>query len=186
MSSAGPENGDDRFICLGVITGAIGIRGEVRVKTFTEEPEGLADYGALASEDGSATFKVKAIRPVKGGAGVKFAGVNDRNAAEALKGLQLGVTRQALADIEDEETYYHVDLIGLEVRNAEGLRVGHIKAVHDFGGGDVIEVQPDDGGKTALVPFRKETVPEVEVDAGYAVISELEVIEARQEEGEKE
>ena len=172
----------DRFICLGVVTGAIGVRGEVRVKTFTETPKTLANYGDLISEDGRAHFSVQAIREVKGGAGVRLEGIADRDAALALKGTLLGVDREALSEIDDEETFYHVDLIGLEVRNEEGQRLGAVKAVHDYGAGDVIEFTLDDNPKTELLPFRKETVPEVKIEDGYLTIAMPEMVEAREEE----
>ena len=161
------------------------MRGEVRVKTFTETPKGLSQYGGLRSEDGTQHFEVQAVREVKGGAGVRLAGVEDRDAALALKGVQLGVSRDALSDIKDEETYYYVDLIGLEVRDEDGQRIGTVKAVDDYGAGDVVEVTLDGESKTDLVPFRQDTVPDVNIEAGYLVISKPEMIDA-QKEGEDE
>jgi 16S rRNA processing protein RimM len=162
----------EQFICLGVIASPIGIRGEVRVKTFTDEPEGLADYGTLITGSEGREVDVLAVRVVKGGLGMFLEGVTDRDAADALKGTELGVYREALGGTEDDETFYHVDLIGLEVRDMGGETIGDVKTVHDFGGGDVLELNLTANVKTELVPFRMETVPEVDIEGGFLVLAE--------------
>ena len=163
---------DDQFVCLGVIASAIGVRGEVRVKTFTETPFGLTDYGNLTGNPGGQKLEIVGLREVKGGAGVFLDGITDRDAAEALKGMELGVGRDALGETEDDEMFYHVDLMGLEVRDADGIALGTVKAVHDFGGGDVLELQVEAQDKTELVPFNKDTVPEVNMEGGFLVLLE--------------
>lgn len=170
------------LVCLGVITGAIGVRGEVRVKTFTETIEGIAAYGALTGEPGGARLEISALRPAKGGAAVRLAGVEDRDAALAMKGVQLCVPRSALgeADQGDEDTFFHVDLVGLEARDQAGATIGTVTAVHDFGAGDILEiVSPGTGaggGKTEMVTFLKETVPVVDLKAGYLVVAPQEMV----------
>lgn len=165
-----PGTRSDNLICLGVVIGAIGVRGEVRVKTFTESIEGLGAYGPLIAGSGGKSYGVRGLRSVKGGAGVRFDGVDDRDAALALKGTELCVPRTALTAVEDDETFYHVDLIGLEVRDEAGSRVGSVKNVHDFGAGDLLEIAFDDGGDE-LISFQAETVPVVDTEAGYVVIN---------------
>lgn len=161
------------MVCLGVIAGAIGVRGEVRVKTFTETIEGIGAYGALIGEPGGARLEITALRPARGGAAVRLAGVESRDAAEALKGVQLCVPRSALGEAADEagdeDSFYHIDLIGLEARNEAGDVIGTVTSVNDFGAGDLLEIAAE-GGQTDLIPFLKETVPLVDLGAGYLVI----------------
>ena len=164
-----PRPRSDTLICLGVVIGAIGVRGEVRVKTFTENIDGLKAYGPLIADPGGTRYKVRGVRPVKGGAGVRLEGIGDRDAALGLKGAQLRVPRAALSAVDDDETFYHVDLIGLEVRDDAGARVGTVKDVHDFGAGDLLEVLFEDG-RDELISFLSDTVPFVDVEAGYLVI----------------
>ncbi len=172
---AGDQAGDQAkgLVCLGVVTGAIGVRGEVRVKIFTETIEGLSAYGALTGEPGGGRFEISGLRPARGGAAVRLAGVTDRDAALALKGERLCVPRGALGNADDgaggEETFFHVDLIGLEARDEAGDVIGAVTAVHDFGGGDILEITGK-GGDAEMIPFLKETVPLVDLGAGYLVI----------------
>ncbi len=155
-------------VLLGVIVGAHGIKGEVKVKTFTESPEGLNAYGPLTAGNGR-VFEVAALRAVKAGeAVVRFSGVSDRNAAEALKGVQLFVPRASLPEPAERE-YYHADLIGLRAEDASGVVLGRISAVHNFGAGDVLEIELPDG-KTEFVPFTDESVPVVDIPSGRAVV----------------
>lgn len=164
-----PKSPSDTLICLGVVIGAIGVRGEVRVKTFTETIDGLKAYGPLIADPGGTRYKVRGVRPVKGGAGVRLEGIGDRDAALGLKGVQLSVPRESLTAVDDDETFYHVDLIGLEVRDEAGARLGTVKDVHDFGAGDLLEVAFEDG-RDELISFQSEIVPIVDIDAGYLVI----------------
>lgn len=161
-------SGDGALHILGVIVGAIGVRGEVRVKTFTETPETLGDYGPLSDETGERSFRIKGLRPAKAGAALKLEGIDDRDAAEALKGTNLCVPRSALGEPEDDDTFYHVDLIGLVVEDEGGTALGMVKAVHDFGAGDLLDVRLNDGG-AALVPFTKAAVPVVDIRGGRLV-----------------
>ncbi len=156
---------------MAVIGAAHGIRGEVRVKTFTADPLGLAHYGPLYAKDGRA-FEIVSIRPQATVVVVQFRGVADRSAAEALNGIELFVDRSALpADLEDEE-FYHADLVGLAVRDTAGDTIGKVKAVLNYGGGDILEVAMDDGDD-ALIPFTKAAVPQIATGEGHVVVDPL-------------
>lgn len=163
----------ESWICLGIITGAVGVRGEVRVKTFTESPEDLNRYGPVTAMRSGKVFVVKGVRPVKGGVAARLETVNDRNAAEALKGEQLSIARAALPAPEDDETFYHADLIGLAVRNDRDEKTGTVTAVYDFGAGDVLEIALDDesaeksGPRVIMVAFTRETVPQIDLNGGW-------------------
>ncbi len=151
-------------IQMAVIGAAHGIKGEVRVKSYTGDPLALDDYGPLYAEDGRA-FTILDIRMQKDMAVVRFKGVNDRSAAEALTGTALFVDRDMLPDDLEDEEFYHADLIGLDAVDIEEAPIGKVIAVHNFGGGDILEIAR--GGKTTvLVPFTKAAVPAVDMPAG--------------------
>jgi 16S rRNA processing protein RimM len=149
---------------MAVIGAAHGIRGELRVKSFTADPLALGDYGPLYDKDGRA-FEVAAIRPAGDMVVVQFGGIADRNAAEALTGTELFVDRSTLPEA-DEDEFYHADLVGLAVRDEAGAVMGKVTAVQNFGGGDLLEVALA-GRKGVLIPFSKAAVPEVAVSDGY-------------------
>ncbi|KFB08697.1 ribosome maturation factor RimM [Nitratireductor basaltis] len=153
---------------LGVVGAPHGIRGELRVKSFTQDPLAIGDYGPLHTDDGRELLVQKA-RPAKNVLVVSFAGVNDRSGAEALAGARLFVERAVLPQDLDEEEYYHADLIGLSVRDAAGEDFGKVIAVHDFGAGDILEVKPV-SGRSVMMPFTRDAVPEVKPSAGYMVV----------------
>ena len=149
-------------VCLGVVISAHGTKGEVNVRSDSGTPEGLAAYGAFSDEDGK-TLKVAAMRQGPKGPVLRFAGVADRNSAEALKGTRLFVGRDQLPDLESEE-YYHSDLVGMAVK-IQGKVVGKVTAVHNFGAGDIIEVART-GRKSVMLPFTREIVPKVDIPGG--------------------
>jgi len=154
-------------VLLGAVVGAHGIKGEVRVKTFTLAPENLGAYGPLTTDDGR-KLSVTALRSTKPGeAIVRFEGVPDRNAAEALKGKQLSVPRDALPAPEADE-FYHADLIGLEVQDTQHTALGTVRAVHNFGAGDVLEIETP-AGTTELFPFNSDVVLNVELPVRIVV-----------------
>jgi 16S rRNA processing protein RimM len=155
-------------ICLGAITGAQGVRGAVRIKPFTARPEDVASYGAVEDEAGYRSWTIRLVGKAKGVVIGKIAGIDDRDAAEALKGLRLYVARSALPPPQEEE-YYHADLLGLAVELSDGTMLGRVRAVHDFGAGDSIEVERAAGG-TVLVPFSKAAVPVVDLAGGRLVV----------------
>lgn len=158
----------EQRICLGVVTGPHGVRGLLRVKTFTAEPEGIAAYGPLEDEAGTRCFDIELVGAAKGAVLVRVAGIADRDAAERLKGLRLYVPRAALPPPGDEE-YYHADLIGLAASLTDGSLLGRVTAVHDFGAGDSLEiVRPD--GRVVMVPFTRAIVPLVDPAGGRLVV----------------
>ena len=161
--------GAPRRLCLGVIAGARGIHGEVRVRAFTERGEDVAAYGPLTDETGGRSFTLVDPKPIRGGVAARVEGVEDRTAAEALKGARLYVAREALPDLEDDE-FYHADLMGARVVSSDGEEVGRVVALHDFGAGDVLEIERADG-PPLVAPFTRETVPEIDMNEGRIVLT---------------
>lgn len=153
-----------RSVLLGVVIGAQGIRGEVKVKTFTGDPEAIGDYGPLSDAKAERRFKLKVRRVAKGDVVIAaIQGIADRNAAEALKGTELYVSRDALPEAGDGEFYY-ADLVGLQAVTTDGKPLGAVVAVHNFGAGDMLEVKPE-GAASVMVPFTDAAVPEVDLGA---------------------
>lgn len=155
-------------ICVARIGAPHGVRGQVRLWTFTEDPYAVLDYGPLATKDGKRTIEVDNVREAKGHLVATLKGVTDRDAAARLNGVELFVARDALPDTEDGE-YYHADLIGLAAVNAAGEAIGRVVAMHDFGAGDIIEIAPP-SGPTLLLPFTDAVVPTVDIAAGKVII----------------
>lgn len=155
-------------VCLATIVGAHGVRGLVRLKPFTEEPESVTAYGPLSDEAGEREFRLRLKGQVKGLLLAEVEGVADRDAAEALRGLRLYVDREALPPPEDAEEFYHADLIGMQVETVAGEHLGEVRAVQNFGAGDVLEVAPPRGSPLYL-PFTRQVVPKVELSAGRLV-----------------
>jgi 16S rRNA processing protein RimM len=147
-------------VLIGVITGAHGIRGEVKLRSFTEETTAIASYGALATISGK-LVSITALRPVKDGLIARLKGVTDRNQAEALKGEQIYVSRDRLPEARPGEAYVH-DLIGSSVRLKNGTLVGEVAGVPNYGAGDLIEVKFAGREQTVLVPFADPFVPDVD------------------------
>jgi 16S rRNA processing protein RimM len=156
-------------ICVAQIGAAHGVRGEVRLWSFTEDPMAVASYGALESEDGKQRFTIEALRPAKDHFVARLAGVSDRSAAERLTNTKLYVPRDRLPPVEDDDTFYHADLIGLAAVTPDGVSLGTITAVYNFGAGDVIEIKPD-GGDALLIAFTNTTVPEIDMKARRMVV----------------
>jgi 16S rRNA processing protein RimM len=157
-------------ICVAQIGGPHGIRGEVKLKSFTADPMAVSEYGPLDSEDGSACFVLEALRPAKGHLIARLRGVKDRSAAERLTNLKLFVARARLPKPGAEE-FYHADLIGLSAVTADGARFGTVVAVHDFGAGDILELAPAAGGPAIMLPFTETFVPSVDIAAGRIVVA---------------
>lgn len=157
-----------RRVCVGAIAGAYGVRGEVRLKSFCATPEAIGDYGPLASDDGADSFVLKGLRHAGNGLVAGLQGVATREQAEALRGTRLYADRGRLPDLPDDE-FYHADLVGLEMRDPQGAVLGHVRAVHDHGAGDLLEVARPEGGEPVLVPFTRTIVPTVDITAGVIV-----------------
>ncbi|HJP23532.1 MAG TPA: ribosome maturation factor RimM [Alphaproteobacteria bacterium] len=154
-------------VCLGAISGARGVRGEVKVKTFTAQPADVAAYGPLTDELGERTFALTVTRPIKGGVAATIEGIGDREEAEKLKGTRLYVARQALPEPDNDEFYY-ADLIGLRVELENGGAFGTVKSLENHGAGDLLLV--DRGGATAILPFTAEMVPTVDLEGSRLVV----------------
>jgi 16S rRNA processing protein RimM len=171
-------------ICVGVVVGAQGIKGAVRIKPFTLRPEAVAAYGPVTDEQGVRRFEVKIVGQARGVVTAELSGIKDRNAAEALKGLRLYVPRAALPEPEQEE-FYHADLIGLAAERADGVPLGRVAAVLDHGAGTYLEIAPEDGGRPLIVPFSRAAVPVVDLTAGRVVVDPPAEIEAKAGEEEQ-
>lgn len=154
-------------ICVGVIAGAFGVRGEARLKSFCAVPEDIARYAPLWTEDGSRSFTLRITRPIAGGFAARLGGVATREEAEALRGTTLHADRARLPSLPDDE-FYHADLIGLEVVDTGGAVLGRVLAVHDHGAGDILEIARPGKGPL-LVPFTRRAVPTVDLSAGRIV-----------------
>jgi 16S rRNA processing protein RimM len=156
-------------VCLGQIGAAQGLRGEVRLHSFTSDPGAIAGYGPLETEDGR-VVEIVALRPAKDHFVARLSGVRDRDAAGALVNPKLYVPRERLPQTEEPDEFYHADLVGLAVVDPAGKTLGTVVAIHNFGAGDLIEVRPDTGGNTELVPFDSANVPAVDVASGKIVV----------------
>lgn len=156
-------------ICVGVVTGSFGVRGEARVKSFCAEPTDIANYGPLWNEDGSKQFPITLTRPVKGGFAARLGGIGSKEAADASKGLKLFADRAALPSLPDDE-FYHSDLIGLDVIDTGGEKIGRVNAIHDHGAGDLLEVTGKGIKGSALIPFTSEVVPTVDLNARRVIV----------------
>jgi len=156
-------------ICVGAIAGSFGVRGEVRLKSFCAEPQDIATYGPLTTEDGARSFDVSITRPVKNGFAAKLSGVRGKEAADALKGTRLYANRDALPTLPDDE-FYHADLIGLAVMDTGGGSLGEVTAVHNHGASDLLEVRTGGKPATVLVPFTRDVVPTVDLGAKRVIV----------------
>ena len=161
----------DRLL-LGVIAGPRGIKGELKVKSFTENPEDIASYGPLENKAGDQKFEIKLVGVSKNLPIIRMKGVSDRNKAEAMKGQELYISREKLPETLEDDEFYHADLVGLDVIFEDGTNYGQILRLHDFGGGDIVEIKPDGKGAKAsvLVPFTKDLVPTVDMTKGHIVV----------------
>ncbi len=169
-----PDSG--KMVCVGVVSGAHGIQGQVRIKSFTAEPADIARYGRVYDAGGATPLRLTVTGRSREMVIARIEGIADRDAAEALRGHQLFVSRALFPPLAAEE-FYHTDLIGLRAELAAGpdharRPLGSVVAVHDFGGGDVIEVASEQGG-SMMVPFTRDAVPEVNVAEGWLAIAPL-------------
>ena len=156
-------------ICVAQIGAAHGTRGEVRLKSFTADPMAVMDYGALETEDRTATFEIESLRPAKSHWVAQLRGVRDRNAAERLANVKLFVPRERLPAAATDE-FYHADLIGLAAVTTDGRQLGTVVAVHDFGAGDILELRQEGKRETVMLPFTSATVPVVDIKGRRIVI----------------
>ena len=163
-------------ICVGAFAGSFGVAGEVRLKSFCAEPEAIASYGPLFTEDGAHSYNVTLTRPVAGGLGARGSGVATKEQADALKGISLYADRARLPKLPDDE-FYHSDLIGLEARDTGGVLLGRVSAVHNHGAGDLLEIAGDGLKQALLVPFTLAVVPTVDLALGRIVVDPPEALD---------
>ena len=175
-------NSKTNQIFLGQIGAAHGIKGQVRIATHTQDPEAIGRYGPLDTDRPGLTITLTKVRLQKNVIVAHIKGISDRTAAEQLNGVSLFIDRSKLPDTEDEDDFYHADLIGLDARLDSGVVIGKVSAVLNFGAGDLIEVRDPQSGDTYLYPFTKAVVPVIDIAEGYLTI----VVPLDAPEGEEE
>lgn len=158
------------LVLMAVVGAPHGVKGEVRVRSHTSDPLSIAGYGPLRSRDGR-VFQIVHARPQKTVLVVRFKGVSDRTAAEALNGTELFVEKSALGE-PDEDEFFHADLVGLEVSDTTGAALGRVVALHDFGAGDIVEIGRH-GNRTVMIPFTRAAVPVVDIKTRKLVVDLL-------------
>lgn len=159
----------DNLVLMGIFGAAVGLKGEIRLKSYTQDPAAIADYGPLYARDGR-TFEITALREANEVVIVRIAGVSDRTAAEALTNIELYAPRDVLGEPEDEDEFFHADLIGLTAVTEAGETLGTVTALYDFGAGDMVEIRPA-AGPSLVYPFTKAVVPVVDLDGKRIVIA---------------
>jgi 16S rRNA processing protein RimM len=176
-SSAGKSG---QRVLLGHIVGAHGIRGAVLVRSYTAEPEAIADYGPLEDAEGSKRYELAVDGVTAKGVICRVGGVSDRTQAEKLKGVALHVARDRLPPANDGE-YYHADLIGLAAVTDAGLALGTVIAVQNYGAGDILEVRAEGGSRTALYPMTEAVVRRVDLAGRHIVLAPPDEVDAGDE-----
>ena len=144
------------------IGAAHGVRGEVKLWSFTQDPMAVARYGPLETEDGAQRFEIETLRPAKDFMVARLKGVADRDAAAKLCNLELFVARDKLPPIDEDDTYYHADLVGMTAITPLGAPLGNVTAIHNFGAGDLVEIATTAGGEPLLLPFTESVVTEID------------------------
>jgi len=168
-------------VCVGAIVGAHGVRGQVRVKSFTADPADVAAYGPVESEDGTRRFGLKVMGEAKGLIIARLDGVTDRDQAEAMRGTKLYVSRARLPKTEEDEFLYS-DLVGLKAEGLDGAVVGTVRGVADFGAGELLDIGLASGG-SIMIPFTKAAVPVVDIAGGKLVVDPPEYVPDEGQEG---
>lgn len=167
---------EDKMVCMAMITTAHGVKGQVKVKSWTKEPKDFASFSCLYNSNGDVEFKVKIVGQIKEDFIVSIEGVNDRNKAEALRGTKLFVKRSMLPELAQGQ-FYHTDLVGLMAKTSDGKELGRVKAVYNFGAGDMLEI----GDLVDYLPFTNKVVPEVDIENGFILINMPEFVEVKSE-----
>ena len=163
------------YLLMGAITGAHGIRGELKVRSFTADPLAITDYTPLYSADGKQTYAIEFTGGTVQSLIARLPGITDRNAAEAMRGTELYALRDKLPEAQEEE-YYHEDLTGLAVRKPEGASIGSVIAVHNYGAGDLLEIRFA-SGSSELFAFTRSTFPTIDLREGSLTFIPPEVVE---------
>lgn len=157
----------DTRVLLGTIGAAHGIKGEVRITSHTADPEAIASYGPLETDRAGLFVTITSARLNKTVLVARLKGVADRDAAEKLNGVSLFIDRSKLPETDDEDDFYHTDLIGLDARIEGGVSIGAVTALHNFGAGDLLEIRDPRSGDTFLYPFTKAIFPAIRIADGY-------------------
>ena len=160
----------EKLILVGRVAGAFGVKGEVRITTFTADPLSLTAYGPLSRKDGSAGLTITSARAAKGGLIARAREIATPEEADRLRGLELFVPREALPETDDEDEFYLTDLVGLTAVDQAGALLGKVVSVENYGAGDLIEVKPAGGGQTWLIEFTRENAPTVSIADGRIVL----------------
>ena len=175
-----------RRVLVGRVAGAFGVRGEVRITAYTEDPLALLTYRTLLREDGSVALRLQSGRAAKGGVIARTDELTSKEAADALRGLRLYVPREALPPPEDADEFYLADLIGMDAMTGEGEPFGRVKAVHNFKAGDILEIEPGGGRPSRLIPFTRDAVPDIDLAQGRLTVVPPAEIEGEPVGGEPE
>ncbi len=157
------------------------MRGELKLWSFTEDPMAIAAYGPLETEDGKRRFDIEALRPARDFLVARIAGIDTRAAAEALRNVDLFVPRERLPPIDETDTFYHADLVGLDVVAPDGTRIGTVHALHNFGAGDILEIMPVGDGEPLMLPFNDTVVPKIDLEAKRIVVVQPQEIEVKED-----
>jgi 16S rRNA processing protein RimM len=159
----------DKYICIAAVVGAFGVKGEIKLKTFTDKPESIMSYGSLLSIDGEILLTPQSYKSLKGGLALMCKEIVTRDQAEALKSTKLYVKRNCLPKTEEDE-FYLIDLIGMEVKTVDGKRMGSVVGTEDFGAGVLLEIKPKDS-VSFYQPFTKDAVPKIDIHLKRIVIN---------------
>ena len=159
----------DKYICIAAVAGAFGVKGEIKLKTFTDKPESIMSYGSLLSIDGEILLTPQSYKSLKGGLALMCKEIATRDQAEALKSTKLYVKRNCLPKTEEDE-FYLIDLIGMEVKTLDGKRMGSVVGTKDFGAGVLLEIKPKDS-VSFYQPFTKDAVPKIDIHLKRIVIN---------------
>jgi len=159
----------DKYICIAAVAGAFGVKGEIKLKTFTDKPESIMSYGSLLSIDGEILLTPQSYKSLKGGLALMCKEIVTRDQAEALKSTKLYVKRNCLPKTEEDE-FYLIDLIGMEVKTVDGKRMGSVVGTEDFGAGVLLEIKPKDS-VSFYQPFTKVAVPKIDIHLKRIVIN---------------
>ena len=167
--AARPDRGRELRVCVAQIGAAHGLKGDVRLRSFTEDPQAFAQYGPLETEDRKHRLEIESMRPAGDAFVIRFRGVAGRNAAEALRDVRLYVERDKLPAAEEDE-FYHADLVGLVAMTTSGDLFGDVIAIHNFGAGDIVELKIAASGETVMLLFDEKTFPAVDISGGRIIV----------------
>ena len=173
------DNNSDFNICVGIITAVNGVKGYVKIKSFTENPDDLTKFQQVFDED-NISYRISLVSQKRDYMIAGIEGVDNRNKAEKLRNKKLYIKRSELPDASEDE-YYHADLVDLEARTEDGTKFGTVRDIVNFGAGDIIEVHDAALDRSVFYPFTKQFVPEINIKEGYVAFGVLEEVLAAEE-----